>query len=175
MAPNFTVAFKLQAVEKALGRSVGTSIKAVANSLGIGHSTLQKWIVKSAKQEFETLDGMSLSAPRVEEKKPHDWRQEERFSMVMRCSSLDAASISALCREQGLYPHHVEQWKLDFMSKKIVPVKSPSELKALRAENKALKKELRRKEKALAETAALLVLQKKVNDIWGTDDEDFSQ
>ncbi len=48
------------------------------------------------------------------------------------------------------------------------PPKNQSETKALRQENKALKKELNRKDKALAETAALLVLQKKVHAIWGT-------
>lgn len=45
-------------------------------------------------------------------------------------------------------------------------------MKTLRNENKALKKELNRKDKALAETAALLVLQKKVNEIWGSDEDD---
>jgi hypothetical protein len=53
-------------------------------------------------------------------------------------------------------------------------VNSPLEAKRLRHENKALKKELNRKDKALAETAALLVLQKKVHAIWGND-EDNSQ
>lgn len=35
-----------------------------------------------------------------------------------------------------------------------------------------LERELRRKDKALAEKAALLVLRKKLNDYWGTDNED---
>ena len=35
-----------------------------------------------------------------------------------------------------------------------------------------LEKELRRKDKALAETAALLVLKKKANAIWGDEDDD---
>jgi len=78
--------------------------------------------------------------------------------------------------EQGLYPHHIQQWKQDFVGGTGVctPAKSQSETKHLRQENKALKKELNRKDKALAETAALLVLQKKVNAIWGSD-EDNSQ
>jgi transposase-like protein len=80
---------------------------------------------------------------------------------------LDETSINALCREHGLYPHHVKQWKNDLVSNQTP--KNPSETKALRQENKALKKELNRKNKALAETAALLVLQKKVHAIWGTD------
>ena len=47
-----------------------------------------------------------------------------------------------------------------------------SESRGLKHEIKGLKKELRRKEKALAETAALLVLQKKVSEIWGNDEDD---
>jgi transposase len=38
-----------------------------------------------------------------------------------------------------------------------------------------LEKELRRKDKALAEAAALLVLQKKVQAIWGDADDDTTK
>ena len=48
---------------------------------------------------------------------------------------------------------------------------SKEETKFLKHENKKLKKEINRKDRALAETAALLVLQKKVNDIWGCDED----
>ena len=48
---------------------------------------------------------------------------------------------------------------------------SRTEIKNLKHENKVLKKALNRKEKALAETAALLVLQKKVHEIWGSDED----
>lgn len=86
---------------------------------------------------------------------------------MITCGSLDEPSISALCRKNGLYAHHVKQWKNDLVSHQTP--KNQSETKALRQENKALKKELNRKDKALDETAALLVLQKKVNAIWGND------
>lgn len=94
----------------------------------------------------------------------------------MACASLDEESISQRCREQGIYPHHLTQWKADFVATADVARSSGSsaELKRLRQENKSLKRDLNRKEKALAETAALLVLQKKVHDIWGSD-EDNSQ
>jgi cell division septum initiation protein DivIVA len=82
---------------------------------------------------------------------------------------MDEPSINALCRKNGLYPHHVQQWKTDLVSHQ--RPKNQLETKILRQENKALKKELNRKDKALAETAALLVLQKKVNAIWGTGED----
>jgi hypothetical protein len=42
----------------------------------------------------------------------------------------------------------------------------------VREENRTLKKELRRKDKALAETTALLVLKKKAASIWGEPEDD---
>jgi transposase len=178
MRVKFSQSFKIQAVEKALTRSDVTSLKEVSDSLGIGHSTLQKWIVKSRNQEFETnSEGAMLSmSGTTKEKRPQDWNPEDRLDMVIQCAVLDDDEISKHCREQGLYPHHIQQWKHDFIGGVGVDVnvKGQSETKHLKQENKALKKELNRKDKALAETAALLVLQKKVNAIWGSD-EDNSQ
>ena len=93
--------------------------------------------------------------------------------MIIRCAALDEEALSEHCRKQGVYPHHVAQWKLDFASAIQPDNKSVSrnEVKTLKNENKALKKELNRKDKALAETAALLVLQKKVHEIWGSDED----
>jgi len=166
MSVKYSQAFKIQAVEKALHRPEGTGIKQIAESLGVGYSTLERWIVQSREQAFEpATDPTSRTPPR--QKRPHDWSPEQRLNLVIACDSLDDESINALCRENGLYSHHVKQWKTDLVSNQTL--KNPSETKALRQENKALKKELNRKDKALAETAALLVLQKKVHAIWGTD------
>ena len=107
------------------------------------------------------------------DKRPQDWTLEERLNMVVLCASLSEEEVNTHCRAQGLYPHHIKQWKLDFIKDNVPKQKSvsPSEIKLLKHENKSLKKELNRKDKALAETAALLVLKKKVREIWG-DDED---
>lgn len=180
MRQSYTPSFKEQAVAKVFGRSDDTEIKDVALSLGIGYSTLKSWMFQARKQEFDntsTIAGNSVT----NEKRPQDWTLEERLQAVVACSSLDDESLNEYCRSKGIYPHHVNQWKLDFVSdrgqnNRLV---APSELKTLKklnSENKALKKELNRKDKALAETAALLVLQKKVAEIWGSDeDEDNSQ
>ncbi len=168
MSVKYSQSFKVQAVEKALNRREGTGIKQIADSLGVGYSTLERWIVQSRNQTFEsTTDSMSRTPPT--QKRPYDWSPQERLNLVIACDSLDEASISALCRENGLYPHHVKQWKTDLVSNH--RPKNQSETKALRQENKALKKELNRKDKALAETAALLVLQKKVTAIWGNNED----
>ena len=175
MRARFTQSFKIQAVEKALGRTEGTSLQAIAEALGVGYSTLEKWIRQSRDQELETamnIDTMS-SGLMTKEKRPQDWSRQEKLNMVISCGSQGEQEISQLCREKGLYPHHINQWKADFLKGTQDPkTKSQCEVKTLRNENKALKKELNRKDKALAETAALLVLQKKVNQIWGSGEDD---
>ena len=167
----FTNAFKIQAVEKALNRSNSTTLKDIALSLGVGCSTLDKWIIKARNQEFEVASPDEINRM-TQDKRPQDWTLEERLNTVTACSSLDDEVLSEYCREQGIYPHHVTQWKHDFVSGDFQKKKgeSGSEIKTLKHENKALKKELMRKEKALAETAALLVLKKKVHEIWGEDE-----
>jgi transposase len=172
----FTPSFRMQAVEKALGRSSGTSLREVAEGLGVGKSTLNNWIVKSRSHELDSVstDGMFRSNEMVKEKRPQDWSREERLEMVIACDSLDEAAMSERCRGKGIYPHHVKQWKLEFVDGTAVDLRTrqDSESRGLKHEIKDLKKELWRKEKALAETAALLVLQKKVRAIWGNDEDD---
>ena len=170
MKRSFTKSFKLQAVEKALSRSEGISLTEIANSLNIGKSTLNGWITKARNQGVGIIEDSNVS----KEKRPQDWTQEERFNLVVSCAQLTAEALNKYCREQGIYPHHVKQWKLDFINggEQKSSTASPSEMRSVKNENKRLKKELNRKDKALAETAALLVLQKKVQNIWGNDAED---
>ncbi len=176
MRARFTQSFKIQAVEKALSRTNDTSLLEVAKMLGVGHSTLNNWIVKSRNNEFDGVTNQLMRTDMAKDKRPQDWSLEGRFNMVLECNSLDEEAVSQRCREKGVYPHHVKQWKLDFVngSTEDSSAKNTSQMKALKNDVKNLKKELNRKDRALAETAALLVLQKKVNDIWGTD-EDSSQ
>lgn len=177
MKAKFTQSFKIQAVEKALRRSESTSINKVAQSIGIPASTLHTWIghFRSGKYGSSTEEQPFSISDMTKEKRPQDWAFEEKLQLIIDCSNLDDDGISELCRNQGIYPHHVKQWKDDFASgaEEVSPAKGRSDLKILKQENKRLKKELHRKERALAETAALLVLQKKVNDIWGSDEEDL--
>jgi len=166
MAPHYSQAFKKQAVEKVLLRAPNVTIQAIASELGVSCSTLYDWISKMGRNGEGKL--------MTKEKKPADWSLEERLDMIISCAALKGEDLSSICRQKGIYPHHVEQWKQDFLADKKPVSLSKDQTKKLTSENKALKKELRRKDKALAETAALLVLQKKVHEIWGTD-EDSSQ
>ena len=102
------------------------------------------------------------------EKDPEGWSAADKFTVVLETAGLNATELSAYCRERGLYPEQVERWRQasqDANEKPVLTVKEQKELEKLRAQDqreiKRLQKVLRRKEKALPEAAALLMLRKK--------------
>ena len=173
MRARYTQSFKRQAVEKALSRAEGTTLAEVTDSLRIGQSTLNRWILQARNQASglnSEHDSASIGGVRKEQR-PQDWSQEERLEMVIACGALDEAAMNQLCRERGVYAHHVRQWKQYFING--VTANEGRDGKSLKGEVRELKKELNRKDRALAETAALLVLQKTLSTIWGNDEDNL--
>jgi len=123
-------------VEKALSRTDGTTMLEVANSLQVSLSSLHKWIVQSKNQAFEPDNEVGLMGY-SKERRPQDWRLEERFQIIVKCEGLAESEASAVCREAGLHLHHLARWKGEFISSKqtLSPSKK-SELKTLKNENK---------------------------------------
>ena len=96
--------------------------------------------------------------------------------VVLETANLTEIEFPEYCREKGVYPEQVKEWKEACINAsdnaREKSTKAGKELRAERKEKEKLEKELARKEKALAEAAALLVLRKKADAIWGTDEED---
>ncbi len=162
----YSYEFKAQTVEKVLGRGPDVSFNSVAQSCGIDHSTLRRWVARFQNQSFAEEN-------MTKEKTPRQWSPEQKFQAVIACESMDEEQVSAWCRERGIFPHHVELWRKKFTQSSPNPAsENKARLRQLTEENKSLKKELRRKEKALAEAAALLVLKKKVDQLWETEEVD---
>ena len=91
---------------------------------------------------------------------------------MITTAALDEAARSAWCREHGVYPQQLKQWRDSAMQALAEPNEvraSPQDTKHDRRRIKELEREVRRKDKALAETAALLVLSKKVAAIFNKD------
>jgi len=156
MATRYTKAYKEQAVEKVLQRGHKT-IDSIADELNINHHTLKNWL-----RPYYQREPMPKTPAN---KRPQDWSPEERFQLLMESSVLEGEALNAFCRQKGLFTHHLEAWKKAFVCAPQTATQTASD-KVLRDENQRLKKELNRKEKALAEAAALLVLQKKFNAFW---------
>ena len=104
MMKKYSYEFKARAVEKALGRDPDVSLRSVAIHLGVDHSTLRRWVNQFENQSY----GEGIMN---EEKSPRLWTAEQKLEIVMACESMDKEQISAHCREHGVYPHHVKQWK----------------------------------------------------------------
>jgi transposase-like protein len=165
---SYTQEFKVQSVEKALSRRPDQTLKNIADDLRIGYSTLQRWIHLAKKNKLENPES-SMS----KEKSPQNWTKTQRFEAIMDCHGMKDEQLSAYCRENGIYPHHIKEWKSAFLSEnQTAEAVSRQEQKKLKQENKRLQKELNRKDKALSETAALLVLSKKCQAIWGEKEVD---
>ncbi len=104
---------------------------------------------------------------------PAGWTSRDKFAAVVETASLNVAETAAYCRERGLYPEQIAAWRAaceeanDRARAAAAPAqRSRGEAKRVRA----LERELARKEKALAEAAALLTLRKKAAAIWGDED-----
>lgn len=176
MSQKFTEGFKIQAVEKALNRSPEITLVEIAETLNVSRSALQRWIVQSKNHQLQTdsLNTSSLMpAMTTQEKRPQDWPLEDRLKLIIESDALSEEAISKLCRTRGVFPHHINEWKQQFITETGVPeaTKKQVTLRSLRNEIRALNKDLSRKNKALAETAALLVLKKKVDTIWGSSED----
>ncbi len=144
----------------------GQTMTEIALTNNIGCSTLSKWV-----SQFKNENNIAVnqkSTPDI------SITLVERFKHLQATLGQDDTLIGAYCRKHGLYPHQLTQWETDFMTKKSAPKNSQpnAEIKELRAENKALKHLIARKDKVLAETVALLVLKKKAALIWGESEED---
>lgn len=164
MNKQYTKSFKIEAVKKVLSRNFNTSVKEVADSLGVKLSTLYGWVKAVENNKLEKNLNQNLKEG---EKRPKDWMLSERLQAIIETERLDSEQRSAFCREKGIFPHHLESWKKEFISStRDSDEKLKNELKKLKDKNNELQKELSRKEKALAETAALLVLKKKAEKIW---------
>lgn len=168
MSIKYSQSFKASIVEKVLNRGPDVTIEDIVNQYGVSQASITRW--RQAAQQQEQQPKMK---PSQEEKRPQDWSPTERLQALMDCGNLDEQGINTYCREQGIYPHHIHQWKMEFISPKDVKTTAGDQvqLKHLKAENKNLQQELRRKEKALAEAAALLVLKKKAQTFWGNDED----
>ena len=89
---------------------------------------------------------------------------EEKFAVVLETASLNEVELSEYCRRKGLYPEQIRAWRhsCEQANASVSVSVDRDKLREQAKEIKQLHSELRRKDKALAETAALLVLQKKV-------------
>jgi transposase len=169
---DYSEAFKRKLVQRMLLPN-GPSANKLSQEVGINQPTLSRWL-----REATTLGGVTKRrrppAPKshpIAQKRPEDRSPDEKLRLVLEASALSEAELGEFLRRHGLHEADLAAWRetaLSALSGGPAVQSRSGETKRVRE----LEKELRRKDKALAETAALLVLQKKVRAIWGDGDED---
>lgn len=168
----YSEAFKRKLVQRMLMPN-GPSANKLSQEVGIHQPTLSRWL-----REATTLDPVTKQRKRptatnrtTEPRRPEDRTADEKLRLVLEAGGLSQADLGEFLRRHGLHEADLAAWREAALTG-LAGVQSTPPRSGEAKRVRELEKELRRKDKALAETAALLVLQKKVRSIWGDGDDD---
>ncbi len=159
MRPHHSTAFK-QSIIKKICLPGGPTIMQTSKDLGIHHVTIRNWM-----KIYANISSMKDS---------NDWTPEQKLEAIIKTASMNENELGEFLRANGLHSTSIEEWKQDIYSAQR-PVGRPKldpELVELRAKEKELSRDLKRKDKALAEMAARIVLLKKSNLFFGGTEDD---
>ncbi|WP_248445785.1 IS3-like element ISPsy31 family transposase [Pseudomonas syringae] len=150
------------ALLKMLLPPLNLSMAEVSRREGVSEMSLSNW----RKQLSYEGNEVSENTPLTEK-----WSAEARFAVVLEAAGLSEIDLSEYCRRKGLYPEQINAWRHSFITgQKPEKTQQKEDREQSRKDKKRiqeLERELRRKDKALAETAALLVLRKKPQRLLG--------
>ena len=135
------------------------SLEELSREAGVGVGTLERW-----REEVQSRPARGRA-----------WTASGRLEAVITTAALSEAGKSAWCREHGVYPAELDRWRASCTTALADPEDvraSPQATRASAKRIKALERDLLRKDRALAETAALLVLSKKVAAIFNKGEDE---
>ena len=156
-----------EAIQRRMMPPENKSVMELARETGITNQTLYNW-----RRQLKT-QGVAVPG---NGKNSEQWSSEDKFAVVLETAAMSIAEQAEYCRRKGLFIEQIKEWRQACLG---ANANAAEIAKSQREQNKGdqkrirtLEKELHRKEKALAEVAALLVLRKKVQAIWGGESED---
>ena len=142
------------------------AIRQLSREEGISEATLHKWRAE-ARGKGQLLPDADAG--------PEGWSSRDKFAAVLETAALNEADLGEYCRKRGLYPAQIAAWRAACEQAndwdRVSTARLGRATKEDRKRVRDLERDLARKEKALAETAALLVLRKKAQAIWGGDED----
>jgi transposase len=158
---------KTAIITKALERGK-TPLKEIAFANNVGLSTLTRWI-NSYKQGDVPIE------PKLQ-RVSLDIAPAQKLHHISVCHALKDDALGAYCRQHGFYSHELHQWKSDFLKALAPPDvtknQEKSDLILWKKKCADLERDVKRKDKALAEASALLIFKKKAHLIWGESEDD---
>jgi len=159
--PRYSEDFKDQIVRKMMPPNA-QSVAQISRDTGVSEQALYNW------RNRYRHEGKAVPA---DPSNPENWSGANKLAVVIETAAFNEEQLSEYCRRKGLYPEQISRWKEAAIdgneSSRSLTKAEMQALKKDRKKIRRLEKELGRKDKALAEAAALLILQKKAQAIWG--------
>lgn len=153
----YSEAFKSRILRRLVGPSA-VSANAMAQEVGLSQTTLSRWLRAAG-----TVGRMTRPAKK-------QWTGVEKLRAVTETGALSGSELGAWLRREGLHEAQLVAWRAAAEAALAEPARGRAKPSAEAKRIQELERELRRKDAALAETAALLVLKKKAQAIWGDAD-----
>ena len=154
MTKPFSLPYKQKMIERLTGAGA-VSARQVARETGISQETLSRWL----------REAHSLPDVPTKKRQSKSWTIDEKIRVLAEASRLTGSQLSSFLEREGLLLAELEQWRLALGDETKASVATTKRMRRL-------ERELARKEKALAEAAALLILKKKVEHLWEGEDDD---
>ena len=155
MTRPFSVAFKQKMVQRLTGRNAVTASQ-LSRETGVRQQNLSRWL-----DEARSLPTVAKKPKSV----VREWTVEQKARVLTEASKLDGEELTVYLEREGVKLVEYEQWRLALDEGALASVSTNRRIRQL-------ERELARKEKALAEAAALLVLKKKVDAFYEEDEDD---
>lgn len=169
----YTVGFKTRMVQRMAGRE-RISATALAKEVGVSQNTLSRWL-REASVTGPTMASMKKK-PSSRKSSSRGRTAAEKFAIVLKAAGLSDDDLGAFLRQEGIHEAQLEEWRAKATEGATGALKAPHAKRSERTPEarkiKELERELLRKDRALAEVTALLALKKKVQELWGDEDDD---
>ncbi len=138
----------------------GKTVSELSQEIGVCEQTLYNWrkmIQNNVSRGFQ-------------DRSPRGWKLSDKYQAVVDAASQSGEELGQWSRKNGLQSTHIELWKQECLS--VISNNSyREENKGLKAKIIELEKEINRKDKTIAEVTSLLVLKKKLNKLFGIEED----
>ena len=150
----------------------GPSINELAAKAGVAESTLSRWLREATTVRRTMSDEQQSGGRPPRARRPEDVSPEDKLRILREAARLDGSELGAFLRREGVHEADLERWRSMADEAALAALAGRRQRSAEQKRLRKLESELRRKDKALAEAAALLVLEKKIQALWGDREDD---
>ena len=164
----YSQGFKARMVQRMVGSEALTAT-ALSRDVGIAQPTLSRWVRQARRLPRMNNEKNNPTPSR------RTWTAEEKVRVVLEAAAISDDELGAFLRREGLHEARLMEWRTCVIAGGIDAMRNRNRKASKRTPEakkiRELERELHRKDKALAEVAALLALKKKVQEIWGDEDD----